>query len=167
QDIYNKGALMLHTLRQLIGDDAFYRSVRLMVYGTENPVPGNYAPRYGTTKEFIDIVDKVTGKDMHWFFNVYLYQAALPDLQVKQEGRTLHLAWSVPGGGPFPLPVEVKVGDRVVTLPMTDGHGDVELPDDTTLYVIDPASKLLRQDAAMDAFRNYVEQQRKARKKGS
>lgn len=167
QDIYNKGALMLHTLRNLIGDDAFYRSVRLMVYGTENPMPGNFSPRYGTTKEFIDIVDKVTGKDMHWFFNVYLYQAALPDLQVKQEGRLLHLAWSVPGNGPFPLPVEVKVGDQVVTLPMTDGRGDVELPEETTLYVIDPASKLLRQDAAMDAYRQYVEQQRKARKKGS
>jgi len=167
QDIYNKGALMLHTLRNLIGDDAFYRSVRLMVYGTEHPVPGNFSPRYGTTKEFIDIVDKVTGKDMHWFFDVYLYQAALPDLQVKKDGRVLHLAWSVPGHGPFPLPVEVKVGDRVVTLPMADGRGEVTLPDENALYVVDPESKLLRRDEAMETYRDYMKQQRKAKKKGS
>jgi aminopeptidase N len=167
QDIYNKGALMLHTLRNTIGDDAFYRSVRMMVYGTDNPVPGNFAPRYGTTKEFIDIVDKVTGKDMRWFFDVYLYQAALPDLQVTREGNTLRLAWSVPGNGPFPLPVDVQVGGRVVTLPMTGGRGEVTLPDEHALYVIDPESRLLRHDPAMEAYRAYAAEERKARRKAA
>jgi aminopeptidase N len=167
QDIYNKGALMLHTLRNVIGDDAFYRSVRLMVYGTEHPVPGNFAPRYGTTREFVDIVDKVTGKDMRWFFDVYLYQAALPDLKVERDGQTLHLAWSVPGNGPFPLPVDVQVGDQRVTLPMTDGRGDVTLPDEDALYVVDPESKLLRRDAGMEAYKDYVEQRKAKQKKAS
>jgi aminopeptidase N len=156
QDIYGKGAMMLHTLRSLIGDEAFYRSTRLLVYGTEHPVPGNFAPRYGTTKEFIDIVDKVTGKDLRWFFNVYLYQAALPDLQVTRDGQQLHLMWSVPGKGPFPMPVDVRVGDHVVTLPMTDGNGEVTLPEHGT-YTLDPDSKLLRRDVGIEAYREYVE----------
>ena len=155
QDIYGKGAMMLHTLRNLIGDEAFYRSVRLLVYGTENPVPGNFSPRYGSTREYIDIVDRVTGKDLHWFFNVYLYQASLPDLRVTRDGQVLHLAWSVPGNGAFPMPVDVRVGDRVVTLPMTDGRGDVTLPEHA-LYTIDPDSKLLRRDVGIEAFREYA-----------
>jgi len=159
QDIYNKGALMLHTLRMLIGDDAFYRSARLLVYGTDHPEPGHFAPRYGTSAEFIDIVDKVTGKDMHWFFNVYLYQAALPEVKVDRDGQVLHLSWVVPGNGPFPMPVDVRVGDRVVTLPMTDGHGDVALPDRAG-YTIDPESKLLRRDVGMEAYRAYLDKKK-------
>ncbi|MET0503768.1 MAG: M1 family metallopeptidase [Luteibacter sp.] len=157
QDIYNKGAMMLHTLRNLIGDEAFYRAARELVYGTDHPQPGNFAPRYGTTKEYIDIVDKVTGKDLHWFFNVYLYQAALPDLQVTRHGQQLHLAWSVPGKGPFPMPVDVRVGDKVTTLPMADGEGDVTLPDERAMVTIDPDSKLLRRDAGMEAYREYAD----------
>lgn len=162
QDIYDKGALMLHTLRTVIGDDAFYRSLRLLVYGTEHPEPGNFSPRYGTTDEFVGIVDRTSGRDMRWFFDVYLRQAALPELKVARTGQTLHLTWSVPGNGPFPMPVDVRVGDRVVTLPMTDGSGDVTLPEGAG-YTIDPDSKLLRRDAGIEAFRAYIEK-RKPRK---
>ncbi|SKB74435.1 M1 family metallopeptidase [Luteibacter sp. 22Crub2.1] len=159
QDIYNKGALMLHTLRNLIGDEAFYRAARELVYGTDHPVPGNFAPRYGTTKEYIDIVDRVTGKDMRWFFNVYLYQAALPEIVATREGQQLHLAWSVPGEGPFPMPVDVRVGDRIVTLPMADGRGDVTLPEGAS-YTIDPDSKLLRRDTGIEAYRDYMDKRK-------
>lgn len=159
QDIYNKGALMLHTLRNLIGDEAFYRAARELVYGTDHPVPGNFAPRYGTTKEYIDIVDRVTGKDMQWFFNVYLYQAALPEIVATREGQQLHLAWSVPGKGPFPMPVDVRIGDRIVTLPMADGRGDVTLPEGAS-YTIDPDSKLLRRDTGIEAYRDYMDKRK-------
>jgi aminopeptidase N len=159
QDIYSKGALVLHTLRGLIGDDAFYRAVRLLVYGTEHPVPGNFSPRYATTSDFIDIVDKVTGKDLHWFFNVYLYQAALPELQVTRDGQHVHLAWSVPGKGAFPMPVDVSVDGQVVTLPMTDGMGDLTLPPHA-LYTLDPGSKLLRRDVGIEAYQDYVKKRK-------
>ncbi|WP_043693962.1 M1 family metallopeptidase [Luteibacter sp. 9133] len=159
QDIYNKGALMLHTLRNLIGDEAFYRAARELVYGTDHPVPGNFAPRYGTTKEYIDIVDRVTGKDMQWFFNVYLYQAALPEIVATREGQQLHLAWSVPGKGPFPMPVDVRIGDHIVTLPMADGRGDVTLPEGAS-YTIDPDSKLLRRDTGIEAYRDYMDKRK-------
>lgn len=155
QDIYSKGALVLHTLRNLIGDDAFYRSVRLLVYGTEHPVPGNFAPRYATTRDYIDIVDKVTGKDLHWFFNIYLYQAELPDLQVTRDGQQLHLTWSVPGKGAFPMPVDMRVGDHVITLPMADGRGELTLPEHAS-YTLDPDSKLLRRDVGIEAYQEYV-----------
>ena len=80
QDIYYKGAWMLHTLRNLIGDKAFFAVTRLAVYGRLDPRPGNFQPRYTSSLEFEKLVRRVTGKDYGWFFDVYLRQAALPEL---------------------------------------------------------------------------------------
>ncbi|MET0288328.1 MAG: M1 family metallopeptidase [Pseudoxanthomonas sp.] len=145
-DIYYKGSLMLHTLRGLIGDEAFFGSIRQLVYGTQTPRPGNFKPRYGTTREYIDIVNRITGKDYGWFFDVYLYQAPLPELVAERDASGLALRWNVPDGLPFPLPVQVRIGGndgKVVDVPMTDGRGHVALPGDTH-YTLDPDSRLLR-----------------------
>lgn len=48
-DIYYKGSLMLHMLRGLIGDEAFFASIRQAVYGTDKPEPGKFKPRYVST----------------------------------------------------------------------------------------------------------------------
>ncbi|HEV7814564.1 MAG TPA: M1 family metallopeptidase [Janthinobacterium sp.] len=159
-DIYSKGALILHTLRGLIGDDAFFRSVKLLVYGTETPRPGNFQPRYGSTREYIGFVNQTTGKDMNWFFDVYLYQAALPDLQAQRQGEQLLLSWKTEGNKAFPMPVEVRVGNHIVSVPMTDGRGQLALPAGAT-YTLDPHSKILRREAHIEAFQQYQEAQRK------
>jgi aminopeptidase N len=163
QDIYMKGSLVLHTLRALIGDDAFFRSVRLMVYGTETPKPGSMQPRYGTTKEYLDIVNRVTGRDLGWFFQAYIYQAALPELQATREGNRLQLAWKTAGGTPFPMPVEVRVGQKLVTVAMDGGRGSVELPAGAT-YTLDPRSKILKREEHIEKFQEYEKEQRKAKK---
>jgi aminopeptidase N len=159
-DIYSKGSLVMHTLRGLIGDEAFFRSVREMVYGTSDPRPGQFLPRYGTTPEFIAIVKRVSGRDLDWFFQAYLYQAALPDLQATRSGNTLQLAWKTEKNTPFPMPVEVRVGQRTVTVPMTDGHGSVELADGAS-YTLDPNSRILRREAHIERFQQYQEEQKK------
>jgi aminopeptidase N len=164
-DIYVKGALVLHTLRNLIGDDAFFRATKQLVYGTEHPRPGNFSPRYGTSREFIDIVDDVTKTDMNWFFDVYLYQAALPDLQVKRIGNQLLLSWKTEGGKPFPMPVDVRVGDAIVTVPMKDGRGHLTIPALATI-TLDPNSKILRRDEGIESFQRYRAEQRKLKKNG-
>ena len=91
-DIYYKGALMLHTLRALIGDDAFFRATREIVYGTDTPKPGAFKPRYATTSDFVAIVNRITGKDMGWFFDVYLRSAQLPELVVARAYQSRALA---------------------------------------------------------------------------
>src|SRR5688500_5810471 len=90
-DIYSKGAHVLHTLRNLIGDSAFFESVRRLVYGTADPRPGNFAPRYSSSREFVQIVNEVTGRDYGWFFDLYLYSAALPELQSTRDAAGLTL----------------------------------------------------------------------------
>ena len=153
-DVYGKGSLVVHTLRQLIGDKAFFTAVRELVYGRPDPRPGNFTARFGTSKEFEGLVNQVTGKDYGWFFNVYLYKAALPRLQVTRSGDRLDLAWQAPDGLPFPMPIEVRMNDRIETVAMADGHGTLSLPADAN-FTIDPHSKVLRQSDAIDAFQAW------------
>jgi aminopeptidase N len=156
-DIYAKGALVLHSLRELIGDDAFFKSTRLLVYGRDDPKPGNFKPRYGTTRDFMDIVNKVTGKNLDWFFKVYLYQAKLPRLDVQRGPDTLKLHWVAPQDLPFPMPVEVQVGYQVRTLPMGNGRGELKVPAGT-LVIVDPHSKLLREEPYIPAYQEWKKQ---------
>jgi aminopeptidase N len=163
-DIYYKGSLMLHSLRGLIGDKAFFATIRRAVYGTDTPRPGQFKPRYVSTRDYIDIVRQVTGKDYGWFFDVYLYRAALPELQVQRDAAGLTLRWKTPDNLPFPMPVEVRVGGNdgaVQRVAMTGGQGHLALPAGET-YTLDPDSKLLRQLAHIDAFQRDAEARRRA-----
>jgi aminopeptidase N len=174
-DIYFKGSLVMHTLRNLIGDEAFFRVVRMEVYGTDTPRPGNFAPRYGTTKEFIAAANKAAGRDLSWFFDVYLYQAALPELVATPSGDHLELAWKTKDQKPFPMPLEVRIShplagtglpgagkpDELVKLPMADGKGSISLPPGAS-YTLDPHSKILRHAEQIDAYQEFMKAKRKA-----
>lgn len=148
-DIYYKGSWILHTLREQVGDAAFEASLRRFVYDRDDPAPGNFAPVLRTTAEFEAIVEDVTGKDWTWFFDAYVRQGPLPRLEAVRNGSALALQWHVEGGGTFPLPVEVKVGERIVAVPMTGGSGTVDLGDPAAHYVLDPDGKVLRFDPAI------------------
>ncbi|MVW58399.1 M1 family peptidase [Massilia sp. NEAU-DD11] len=162
-DIYSKGSLVLHTLRGLIGDDAFFRAVRELVYGTPDPRPGNFSPRYATTPDFIAIVQRASGRDLGWFFQAYMYQAGLPELVATRRGDTLDLAWKTAAPTPFPMPLDVRVDGRIVTLPMADGHGSIALPPYATV-TLDPHSKILRREKRFEVFQRYQERTQKQAK---
>jgi len=142
-DLYYKGALIAHTLRLYIGDDAFYESLRRLVYGRADPKPGNFQPRYATTPDYVAIVNEVTGRDLNWFFDAYLYQAALPDLVMTRDGERVTLEWRTGNGRPFPLPVEVEVDGRTRALTMTDGRATFTAPASAHI-LLDPGSRVLR-----------------------
>ncbi|WP_343520902.1 M1 family metallopeptidase [Sphingomonas sp.] len=157
-DIYPKGSWVAHTLRQLIGDEAFFKSIRMLVYGRADPKPGNFTPQFGTTQGYLKIVNEVTGEDYKWFFDVYLYRAELPKLVSTRGGGRIKLRWETPGNLPFPMPVDVRVDGRVVTLPMTGGTGETA---DGVSVTLDPHSKILRQSDAIDKYQAWQAEQRK------
>ena len=163
-DIYNKGALMLHSLRALIGDEKFFECLRMLVYGTPDPRPGHFAPHYASAQDFVEIVNKVSGRDLSWFFNVYLYQAQLPALDQQREGDTLRLRWRAPHDLPFPMPVEVQVDGKLHVLAMTHGEGTLEVPAEA-LVIVDPHSKLLRDLPQVTEFQQWQKAQKAAQGK--
>src|SRR5262249_50043159 len=69
-----KGVLVLHELRKKLGDDVFERVMDS--FGRE------HAGREVTTGQFRAHVEKVSGKDLETFFNVWLNHAALPTLEL-------------------------------------------------------------------------------------
>ncbi len=155
QDIYVKGAWILHTLRNLIGDDRFFDATRRLVYGRPDPRPGNFTPRFASTPDFIKIVNDVTGRDMQWFFDVYLYQAPLPELVEARQGDTLTLRWKVANDKPFPLPVEVSVDGKLRMVEMPGGTATLNVPADAHV-VVDPDSRILKYSAAVEAYQGYA-----------
>ncbi|HZV85496.1 MAG TPA: M1 family metallopeptidase [Brevundimonas sp.] len=151
-DIYNKGSLIAHSLRGLIGDEAFFRSITRLVYGRPDPRPGNFTPRYATTDEFLAIVNEEARRDLSWFFRGYLYQAALPDLRQRRDGGRLELEWVTGDGAAFPMPVEVEIDGRRQIVPMTGARGTIAAPARAHV-LIDPESKVLRRLEFLETWR--------------
>ncbi|KQM88611.1 peptidase M1 [Sphingomonas sp. Leaf23] len=148
-DVYFKGAWMLHSLRHLIGDRAFFAATRRLVYGRPDPKPGNFTTRFATTRDFEAAVAQESGQNLGWFFDVYLRQAALPDLIEQRSDIALTLRWQVPGDGRFPLPVEIEMDGVRRTLPMTGGSATIAAPRSAHI-VIDPMAWLLRRSPAIE-----------------
>lgn len=153
-DIYSKGSLISHSLRMLIGDAAFHEAITRLVYGRPDPQPGNFAPLYRSTGDFLEIVNAVTGQDYGWFFRGYLYNAALPVLKQTREGGLLRLEWTTGDGGVFPMPVEVEIDGGVQVVAMTGGRGEIAVAPGAHI-LIDPQNKVLRQMDVIDDLQAY------------
>ena len=153
-DVYDKGAWILHTLRGLVGDAAFRRATTELVYGRTDPRPGNFSPIHRSSADFIAIVNRVAGRDLGWFFDVYLRSGALPVLQARRGDGRLQLQWLTEGDRPFPLPVQVRIGQRLVDVPMHDGAGSVPIAAGES-YTLDPHARVLREQPEVSAWRAW------------
>ena len=69
---YQKGGWVLHMLRNELGDDVFWKSVR-MYYNI-------YKNKTSDTNDFQKVLENVSGKDLKVFFNQWLYGMGQPEL---------------------------------------------------------------------------------------
>ena len=144
-DIYGKGALVLNSLRFLIGDEAFFKSLRKMAYPDPKmeKVTNGKQTRLVTTDEFIKIVERESGKKLDWFFELYVRQPDLPKLIAETKNNQLVLRWETPNNMPFAMPVEVKIGGTTKRYEMPNGTASISLQQDAQ-YTIDPNGWLLK-----------------------
>jgi len=71
---YPKGACMLHLLRYILGDDTFFRTISTFLHQNEfKPVD---------THDFMKTVKEVSGKNMDWFFEQYIFSPGHPVFEV-------------------------------------------------------------------------------------
>lgn len=148
-DIYSKGAWVLHTLRWLIGDEEFFQAFRRMAYpdpAMEKVTTGEQV-HFGSTDQFVEITEGISGMDLGWFFEMYVRQPELPMLRAQRTDTGVEFAWETPGDMPFPMPIEVVVDGRSVRVPMTDGRGEVAAAADAEV-VVDPDNWVLRANQA-------------------
>jgi aminopeptidase N len=72
---YAKGACVLHMLRYTLGDSSFFNLLKS--YGTD----ARYKYKAITTQDFVNLVNEVTGQDLSWFFNQWVYSPNHPTYQ--------------------------------------------------------------------------------------
>ena len=151
RDVYFKGGWILHTLRYLIGDEAMNVSLRRMAYPTpemEAFTDGRQC-RFASTDDFIRIVEEVSGRDLSWFFDLYVRQPELPELVVERDGPRLRLEWKTPNDMPFPMPVEVSFSGDTIAVDMTAGWAELQVPD-TVFAGTDPRLQILKKEVSRD-----------------
>lgn len=144
-DIYMKGAWTLHTLRYLIGDSAFRNALRRMAYPDPamKKITDGDQTRFVDTDDFIRIAEEESGRELDWFFEVYLYQASMPALISERADDELYLRWEVPDDLPFPMPVPVQVDRERRRVDMEGGEATIRVPSDADVHV-DPDRRVLR-----------------------
>jgi aminopeptidase N len=144
-DIYYKGALILHTLRHLIGEEATHSMLRHLTYPDstlERTVDGRQT-RFVSTADFLSTVENVSGKDLGWFVDVYLRQPDLPKLKRHRDGDVLKLWWDTPNDLPFPMPIDVSIEGATRRVEMADGRAEIRVGEDADVE-IDPIGWVLR-----------------------
>lgn len=147
-DAYAKGALTLHSLRYVMGDEAFFTLLKRWAYPTEEALRATDGSqtRIVSTDDFQAVAEEVSGRPLGWLFEMYLRQPVLPRLESRIEGGRLHLRWSVPEGLSFPMPVEVADSDARRRVGMDGGSGSIPWTGSGTPD-LDPDAWILRESA--------------------
>ena len=101
--VYNKGAMVLHMLRRLVGDDVFFRALRR--FYDENRF------RKAGTDELRVVFEAESGMALSRFFDEWIYGSDLP---------TVTVTWRVEGSGAAQVAiVRVEQRDRLFDFPLT------------------------------------------------
>ena len=107
-DMYDKGGSMLHTIRQIINDDAKWRSILRGIQST-------FGRRTVSGSEIMSYINTRSGVNFDKVFAQYLYTTRVPVFEYDIQGPTLSYRWSdvVPG---FDMPVRAQVRPGAMTL---------------------------------------------------
>jgi aminopeptidase N len=123
-DMYLKGALMLETLRDVIGNDSLWFSIF-------RGIQARFRYQPVTTEDIVGYFNQATGTDYTYFFDQYLRHPAIPVLTLAfhPEGNRLKVdyKWEADVSG-FRMPVKVTVAkDSVAFIYPTTSWQTLEL----------------------------------------
>lgn len=144
---YSKAGLVLHMLRDYVGDDAFFQSLRL--YLKQN------AFQSVEIDDLRKAFEEVTGEDLQWFFEQWFESPGHPVLDVYHtiEGDSLHIGISQLQISDtiamfiFPLEIEINYGEVVEIHEVLMDAPEIELSfkieESPLLVEVDPRRILL------------------------
>jgi hypothetical protein len=74
-DVYGKGALILHTIRNILNDSTLFFDILQTFYGE------HAAKSHVSTADFRELLERKTGINWEKFFEAYLYSRKVPELK--------------------------------------------------------------------------------------
>ena len=149
---YDKGAMLFHMLRRLIGDDAFFQGLRQLAR--------EKARQRASWQDIQMIFSRAAGQDLAWFFSQWLNRTDIPRLSIQRisldqdKGRSVigfHLVQENTDTPPYRLQVPVIIetlgGPVKQTVMVDQADQEVSLRTDTlpTSLVLDPEYDLMRE----------------------
>lgn len=121
-DMYYKGGNLLHTIRNIIGDDEKFRQILRGL----NKV---FYHKTVDTKQVEDYISKQAGKDFSKVFDQYLRTTQIPVLEYKTAQGGIQFRWTNCVKG-FNMPVKVKLaGDRTQFITPSEEWQSLKLAD--------------------------------------
>ena len=102
---YNKGGYILHMLREYLGDKAFYAGMKEFLSSNQYQT--------GEAHQLRLAFEKISGKDLNWFFNQWYFGAGHPKLEISykyddaSKSVTVSIKQLTDKAFQFPLPIDV------------------------------------------------------------
>ena len=157
---YPKGSLILHTLNSLIGEENFRKALKLFLE--------RYSFSNADTEDFRKVLEEVSGKNLEWFFEQFIYSAGHPVLKISyswdEEKKLLKLNIKQtqeddsPAVYTIPLEIVFNLEDREekLTLELKDRENTFYIPLKSRPWhiCIDPEFKVFK---SLDAERPLEE----------
>ncbi|MFI5193228.1 MAG: M1 family metallopeptidase [Chitinophagales bacterium] len=100
-DMYNKGGNMLHTIRQIVGDDEKWRSVL-------RGLNARFWHQTVSSRQIWRYMNKASGLDLSKVFEQYLTTTEIPVLEYRLDHQFLYYRWTHAVKG-FNMPVKVML----------------------------------------------------------
>ena len=160
---YNKGGLVLHMLRRELGDAAFFKG--LNVYLTQHAFQAVEAHDLRLAME------RVSGRDLNWFFNQWFFDKGHPDLAIEvdySQPENLLVSFSqlqgVYGNPIFQLPITLSWYEggtrKTKTVLVTEEDQEVALENGTpiSLLYVNEGQELLMKGGQVLSNAQYMQQ---------
>ncbi|WP_133509240.1 M1 family metallopeptidase [Flavobacterium chryseum] len=127
-DMYPKGANVIHTIRQVINDDAKWKSILRGLNST-------FYHQTVTTKQIEDYISKASGIDFSSVFDQYLRTPQVPTLEYYFKNQKLVYHW-INAVEKFDLPLKVTLnGVETWLKPTTEWKAEDAKADNPTLII--------------------------------
>jgi aminopeptidase N len=110
-DMYQKGSLMLHTLRSLIDNDSLWFSI---IKG----ISEEFKYQIVDGVEIIEYINEKVDLDLLYFFQQYLYKSEIPTFEYKtqKKGREYTLLYRWNAIDDFNMNIKVNIGTKDILL---------------------------------------------------
>ena len=134
-DSYNKGAWVLHTLRNVINNDDLWFST-LKKFAVDN------AKSHVSTETFLNYIISATGKNYQLVFYQYFYDHRPPTFEYYQEGQMFYYRWSNVISG-FAMPVDIDLNGVEKRLEVSEKLSSINISEHSVIHIRDWESLII------------------------